>query len=178
MDQSRFTKFQTLGLELNEPKHSIISIVILVINILTFAVMMFINAAAAIPSLGVFKERTGDVSNRFEVDITPAGWTFSTWGIIYAWTGLWLFYNAVLIFIRSDTVGKLYQNPPVFTIAFHLIIFFNFSLNIAWLFTWDGLKFGLGFFVLLGIALTLYAAIILSHKNIYDAEPDLRRVQA
>ncbi len=89
---------------------------------------------------GLFKNLTGSVSASSETFITPAGWTFSTWGIIYAWQALWIVFNIVLIFIKGPE-GRYYNNPPVLTIWFHIFILINFILNIVWLFIWDNKDF-------------------------------------
>ncbi len=33
----------------------------------------------------LFPKSTGNISDTFYTDITPAGWTFSIWGFIYTW---------------------------------------------------------------------------------------------
>jgi hypothetical protein len=72
----------------------------------------------------------------FVTDITPAGWTFSTWGIIYTWQGAWLVYNIFLVFKKSE-YGRLYLRPLVLSLSFHLFVTANFVSNIIWLFLWD-----------------------------------------
>ena len=86
--------------------------------------------------IGVFTNSTSNISKGNEVNITPAGWTFSTWGVIYTWQTLWLIFNVYLIFKRYET-SRLYRDPPVLTPLFHIFIFLNFALNIVWLFVWD-----------------------------------------
>ena len=103
---------------------------------IVFIAMAFFNAASSIPVKGLFKNTAGNISASIEVDITPAGWTFSTWGIIYTWTGLWLILNIAYIFIRSNS-GRMYKQPPVFTKRFQIFMLANFLLNITWLFLWD-----------------------------------------
>ena len=76
------------------------------------------------------------VSEKYTVEITPAGWTFSTWIVIYLWQLLWIILNIVAIFKKTE-FGLLYRTPQILTAVFHIIIFHNFSSNIAWLFAWD-----------------------------------------
>ena len=38
----------------------------------------------------LFKSKTGDVSDKYPTDITPAGWTFTIWIVIFIWQGLWV----------------------------------------------------------------------------------------
>ena len=40
-----------------------------------------------------FANSTVNVSNHYYTQVTPAGWTFSIWGVIYAWQCLWLLYG-------------------------------------------------------------------------------------
>ncbi len=75
--------------------------IMIVLNTILFVIMAFFNAAASTQLIeGLFKNKTNEISYIAEVSITPAGWTFSTWGIIYAWQALWLIFNVVLIFIK------------------------------------------------------------------------------
>lgn len=47
---------------------------------------------------GPFRSSTGNVSARHETDITPAGWTFSIWGVIYTWLSLMVIYITSYVF--------------------------------------------------------------------------------
>ena len=50
-----------------------------------------------ISDLGLLPGSIGSVSRENEIDYTPAGWTFSTWGIIYAWNGKQI--ESILLYI-------------------------------------------------------------------------------
>jgi hypothetical protein len=137
--------------------------------------MALFNAAASTPLInGLFKNRTGEISNAYNVSITPAGWTFSTWSIIYAWQILWLLFNVVLIFVKDKNNQPLYRSPVVLSFWFHLFITANFILNIVWLFIWSNKDLTGAFLVLFFMTAVLYVAIVISHKNIYDAEEELQ----
>jgi hypothetical protein len=58
-------------------------------------------------------------------------------GIIYTWQALWLCFNIFLIFKKNDDQYPLCVDPPVLTIVFHIVIWFNFIFNMSWLFAWD-----------------------------------------
>lgn len=47
---------------------------------------------------GPFHSSTGNVSAHYETDITPAGWTFSIWGVIYTWLTLMVIYITTYVF--------------------------------------------------------------------------------
>lgn len=163
------SSFQTTGLKQNTKAHNILNIAFIVINVVFYIVLVFINATASSPAIGIFKQATGNISDRHPVDITPAGWTFSTWGIIYTWQGLWILFSVVTIFLKTD-YGRLYLEPPVFTALFFAFIFLNYAFNIGWLFIWDNEYFSAGFSVLALLTIALYIATVISHKNVYDAE--------
>ena len=143
MAQQEMNSFQTAEFNKNAQTKSFncFDLLLILINVLAFAAMVFFNIASTIPLEGLFDNTGSEISNSSEVDITPDGWTFSTWGAIYIWTGLWILLNIAFIFIRSD-YGPLYRQPPVFTRQFQLFICANFLLNIAWLFLWDAKHFG------------------------------------
>lgn len=127
----------------NSPSSSILDLFLLVANILAFIAMVFFNIASTIPLKGLFDNTADQISNAVPIDITPDGWTFSTWGVIYVWQGLWLLFNLAIMFKDSDNSDiKLYRNPKVFNKQFHLFVCANFLLNISWLFVWDAAHFG------------------------------------
>lgn len=92
-------------------------------------------------SSGIFNQRTGSVSDENFTEFTPAGWTFSIWGIIYFWQAAWLLYAISRIF-RRTTAGYLYLVPD--TLHYFVFVFYiiNLILNIVWLIVWDRKSFG------------------------------------
>ena len=84
-----------------------------------------------IKKIECYKNQVADISNNHEVDITPAGPTFATWGLIYTWQFAWLIFNLVILF-QKNTDGNYYYNTPlVLNVAFQILIFCNFILNIV-----------------------------------------------
>jgi hypothetical protein len=43
----------------------------------------------------------GDQSDKYYLEVTPAGWTFSIWGFIYAWQAAWVLYSIINIFRKT-----------------------------------------------------------------------------
>lgn len=166
-------RFQTEGLRKRNHTHNIVLLCLIILNVITFWIMIFFNVAAG-QNFGIFTRKTGDISDGNEVYITPAGATFSTWGAIYTWQALWLLLNVVLIFLKNEN-SRLYYDPPVLTILFHCFIFFNFCFNAGWLGLWDSQEFTGSFIFILFMAATVYAAIVISHRNIYNADQYLKR---
>ncbi len=125
--------------------------------------------------IDIFEKPTSNVSFDNPVDITPAGWTFAVaWSLIYIWQGAWIVYNIILIFRETDN-GKLYRSPAVLTPIFHLFVIANLGANTTWLFVWDMEKLGAAFGVLVVIVITLYGALFIAHRNLYNAAPVLSK---
>jgi len=110
------------------------------------AVIVMNTLANVLPLAG---RTTGDISDRFPIPFTPAGWVFSIWGVIYLALAVYVIYQArpsrrddrVL-----DTVGWLF----VLSCAF----------NIAWLIAWHNLEIGLTLPLMLGLFASLLAIYV------------------
>ena len=84
--------------------HSPLNIALIVSNVVTFIITAAFNAVAGSGS-GVgslFQSTVGDISDKYQLYITPAGFTFSIWSIIYLWIAFSLLFFVVTIFIRTD----------------------------------------------------------------------------
>lgn len=104
---------------------------------------------------GLFVRGISTVSDQYPLDITPAGWAFSIWGVIYLHQFAWVIYNLALI-CRTTNNGPAYLNPVILSPAF--LIFFNLSsaFNIGWLFLWDRILFMASLVFLACITLSLF----------------------
>ncbi|XP_074653163.1 uncharacterized protein LOC141907424 [Tubulanus polymorphus] len=155
------------------PEHDIVRISVIFWTCLTFIVTVTINALAA-QGISPFLNTTGGISNIFPTDITPAGWTFSIWGIIYTWQVLWLIYGVTTI-CRSSDGGHLYYKPDFMPITIYVWYIANLLFNMAWIILWDRAlpEFSLPMSALM--AGTLYAAIFISHRNLAANEDALQK---
>uniref|UniRef100_A0A3Q3IWF4 Uncharacterized protein n=1 Tax=Monopterus albus TaxID=43700 RepID=A0A3Q3IWF4_MONAL len=97
-----------------------------------------------------FHFSTGNVSAHYETDITPAGWTFSIWGVIYTWLTLMVLYITSYVF-RSWAQCLL-------PYSFYFCWLSNMVLNMAWLLLWDRLMLAT-LVVLILIVITNYSAL-------------------
>jgi translocator protein len=94
-------------------------------NIITFILMVIVNGLAGSTTL-IGGQFTNEVSNANPTLITPAGYTFSIWGIIYILLGIFVIYQALpgqRMKPFQERVGWLFMVSSV--------------LNIAWLFAWQ-----------------------------------------
>jgi hypothetical protein len=76
---------------------------------------------------------------------------------------------------RKTEYGPFYRNPEILTPLFHIFYIANLCFNIIWLFLWDNELFGFGFGALAMITISLYFSAIISHKNILNSVPILKR---
>ena len=134
----------------------------------------YINYRYSFSFLGIFQNSTGTVSDSYYTDITPAGWTFSLWAVIYTWQLLFIGYSLSTI-CRRTSYGYLYVNPAHQPITIFIIYTFNLLTNIAWLLLWDHFypQYGLIFLPL--TAFSLYICLALSCHKLYHVTPVLRR---
>ena len=59
--------------------HSCANILCIVVLSVLFIPVAVFNGFAGSGNASLFYSRTGDISNKYELDVTPAGWTFSIW---------------------------------------------------------------------------------------------------
>ena len=86
------------------PSHSPLNISLILLTLATFVLTATFNALAG-SGAGVgsiFESTVGDISDLYELYITPAGFTFSIWSVIYLWIALMLLFFIISIFIRTD----------------------------------------------------------------------------
>ena len=95
------------------------------INILAFVLTVLVNSLAGSTTLlgGV---NTAQVSNANPTLITPAGYVFSIWGIIYVLLGIFVVFQAL-----PSQQGKEFQKSVGWLFVLSSVA------NIAWLFLWQ-----------------------------------------
>ncbi len=94
-----------------------------VFMVVFFVSMIYINYYANTKPLGGIS--TGEISDRYNTLFTPAGFTFSIWGIIYILVGVFVVYNVF--------------NPTYFEEGKQIVLYLfllSTILNGSWLFAW------------------------------------------
>ncbi|XP_077471658.1 uncharacterized protein LOC144085863 [Stigmatopora argus] len=129
-------------------------IVVILACAVVYVAVLIVNGLAG-AGKGSFHSSTGNVSARYETNITPAGWTFSIWGVIYIWLTLMVVYITLFVF-RGSWAQRLLPY------AFYFFWLLNMLLNIAWLLLWDRELMLSGLVVLILIVLSNYAALSIS----------------
>ncbi len=128
---------------------------ILFLNIITFILTIVVNAFANILPLN--GQTTGEISNKLDVLITPAGFTFSIWSLIYILCAIWI--------IRQIPSGR--RQLDFYRKASPLFILSNL-LNSAWIFVWHYEQFFASVIVMIALLLTLIALYITIKNEKHD----------
>ncbi|CAG0889337.1 unnamed protein product [Darwinula stevensoni] len=83
-----------------------------------------------------FQKSPSEVSNKYRTWLTPAGWTFTIWGVIYVWLGLILVYVLSLLWRKNGPV-RMFETSPIADPLPLLFLCLNLILNFTWLFLWS-----------------------------------------
>lgn len=115
-------------------------------NITGFIAVIVTNALAnALPIAG---RTTGEVADQYPNLFTPAGITFSIWGVIYL---------ALLIFILLQSRGLFSDRPvPEYVASIGPLFVVNCLLNVSWILVWHQLWVIPSVLIMLGLLATLY----------------------
>lgn len=128
----------------------------LLLNILAFALVIVMNTLAV--TLPLNNQSTEQISNRLDIMITPAGYVFSIWSLIYLLLAIWI--------IRQFPKDR--RNLPLYQETSGLFVL-SCLLNSAWILVWHYNYFLLSVFVMIGLLLTLIAL----YKRIRSTGPSL-----
>lgn len=95
------------------------------VNILAFILTIVVNGLAGSTTL-IGGKVTAEVSNANPTLITPAGYVFTIWGIIYILLGAFVIYQAL-----PRTQGRTFQKK----IGWLFVL--SSAFNVAWIFLWQ-----------------------------------------
>jgi hypothetical protein len=125
--------------------------------------------------LGIFENKTGDISDKFYLTITPAGWTFGLiWAIIYTYQLVWYVY-ALTTICRRDNEGNYLYTLPYLPSAFYIVFMVNNVVLVAWLVLWDRQWIQWSLLDIIFAPATLYVCLFISYKYLYDNIEVLKR---
>jgi hypothetical protein len=94
-------------------------------NIIVFVLTVLVNGLAGGTKI-IGNKTTADISNAYPTLITPAGYVFSIWSVIYILLGVFVVFQAL-----PNQKGKGYQRRIGWLFVLSSLI------NIAWLFLWQ-----------------------------------------
>lgn len=116
------------------------------LNLFGYIITLVMNGLAnGLPLNG---RNTGELSDLYPNLFVPAGFTFSIWGVIYLWLGVWVVYQLVQAFRGNDKAG-----------VGKIGIFFLLSsiANATWIVAWHYELVVLSVIIMLGILFSLIA---------------------
>lgn len=118
-------------------------------NIVAYAVMIALNALSN--ALPINDQTMPEISAKYPSLFTPAGFTFSIWGVIYA---------ALLIFVVWQALPSQRSNPKIAAISAYFKL--NCLMNALWIVVWH---YDL-LIVSMGIMLAILATLILIYRTL------------
>lgn len=114
------------------------------INLVFYLGMVVVNGLSTFGKLN--GGTTAEISKEFGSLITPVGWTFSIWGIIYAL----LLFMVIAPFVKPD--GQSAEIGKSLAIWFPVTC----ALNIIWILSWHGKQIFVSWVVMIALFMTLY----------------------
>ena len=112
------------------------------LNIVMLTLVLVVNSLA---SSGKINNLTpGKISDSIQVLITPAGYVFSIWGLIYI---------LLLVFVIYQALPQYENSPSVKAIG--ILFSLTCLFNVGWIFAWHYRQFGLSLLIMIGFLLTL-----------------------
>ena len=106
-----------------------------------------------------------NISERFQLEITPVSWTYSVWGAVFAWQLVWTFYSLICI-CRTTSEGPLYLCPVVLPRLLFLLFTLGLAFNIGWMFLWDRMFVSIAFIFAFLMTFTLFGALAVSYREL------------
>lgn len=145
-------------MEAKETQHSPVRMVLIITHFLIFCVTLAINYLSSQPNVapGLYESNTGAISDAYNTQVTPAGWTFTIWAFIYIWQLVHIIYSHTLL-CRRNATGYHYVSPGHIHPSFYAVYIINCLLNLGWIFLFDRQYMEVAFVFLLAIACTIYA---------------------
>ena len=159
------------GVKYHHTSPSVSFVVSLSATTTVFLAAILVNGLAAIPQADRygFKNSTANVSFEFYTQITPAGWTFAIWGVIYTWQLLWIGY--AWTFVPQSSAAAVPFSP----LSLGLFTGVNL-LNIVWTYLWGNELPQYSFPVIFILELLLYAStqteaqVVLKLEAVYEKD--------
>ena len=131
------------------------SIILALLALGSFVLKVIFNALGGIGCYP-FSRSVANVSDTFPLDVTPAGWAFSIWGLIYTWN---------LAYIAYALTTEFRDVPPVINELFYLLYIICDVLNIAWLYAFTSEYIFSSCVILVSNQIALYALMYVVYVN-------------
>jgi len=130
-------------------------------NLLAFILTVLVNGLAGSTTI-LGGKNTAQISDTYPTLITPAGYVFSIWGIIYIMLGVFVVYQTF-----TGAKGKEFQRRIGWLFVLSCVV------NVAWLFLWQFEYLGLSvilMFLLLATLIFIYLRLDIGKSNVSTTE--------
>lgn len=101
----------------------------------------------------------------FPLNVTPAGWTFSIWGVIFLLQIGSAIYSLGTL-CRQTAKGSAYLHPPVLSPLYYVLFSLSSIFVIGWLFMWEDLMFVSSSIFLLCCMVCLWTAFSIASERL------------
>jgi len=156
--------------------HNHLLIVATVASFLTWTLNVFLNTVSTVAPGLIFQNTVGNQSDKYDLAITPMGWAFSIWGLIFIWNFLWFGYGFAALCRKGASGYYLYDSPGPISGWTYLSFCVVSALTFSWLFVFDRDYIWAALVVLCLTAFSLYVTMFFSLKRLADATPLLRKI--
>jgi hypothetical protein len=117
------------------------------LNVLAFAITITVNALAS--SLALNGRTTAEVSDLYPTLVTPAGYVFAIWGLIYV---------LLLVFVVFQALPSQREKP--FLKQINVLFVLSSIFNVSWLFLWHYDQIVLSVALMFGLLASLIAVYL------------------
>ena len=100
------------------------------LNLLAYAVNCFVTFGIGIFGL-TGQPDNGELSDKYQTIVTPFGFSFSIWGVIFTWQAIWVVWQFLPSQRNSEGVVKAWYYYPIMTV-FQAGWTISFSYEIMW----------------------------------------------
>jgi len=131
--------------------------VLIAINILTFIIMLVLNSFAGAGAIN--GNSVGDIGNMYSNIISPSGYAFSIWGLIYL---------ELILFIGFQFYDMIYNDSKYIKKTGFWFAFTNVA-NAVWILVWVNNMIGVAAIVILALLFGLTQLVYKLDLEIWDA---------
>ncbi|XP_035981725.1 uncharacterized protein LOC105938412 isoform X2 [Fundulus heteroclitus] len=117
-------------------KHNYGRLAAIIVAVAAFAISLVFNGLSVV-GVGPYTTTTANVSAVFDTELTPSGWTFNIWSVIYIWLAAMIAYIVSGVCRTNKGYGYVYCSPAVLPYGFFISWCLNQGFNISWLLVWD-----------------------------------------
>ncbi|XP_074550162.1 uncharacterized protein LOC141807844 [Halichoeres trimaculatus] len=154
-------------------KHDPKRLVPIIVFLLGFTISLVFNGLSVV-GFAPYQTTTANVSAVFDTQLTPSGWTFNIWSVIYVWLTTMVIYILTGL-CRQNGYGYVYCSPSVLPYGFFIMWCINLCFNVGWLIAWDRGMMILAMILLILVIFTNYSMVFFICHGLHIYGPWLKK---